>query len=347
MQNNRYTILQWVESGHIDRNDLNQAIKLTDAEPNATEWLDFLKAVFLWMGMISLCCGVIFYFAYNWQDMSRFTKFALIESVMLLSTFAYIRFAKTKLITSVTLMGMTLFTGALLALVGQTYQTGADPWQLFATWSLLVLPWAFVARATSLWIFWGMLINLSMGLFLQVSSEIFGFFVGEKLEVWTFSLLNLVLLCGFELAPFLPAKFFNKSDDRPSDDQSKQESFEDLSNRYVCQLAAFVFEMGITFLAIYYIFDYRDEYSGIIFYAIFISAIFYVYRYLIFDLFLLAAASASLIVVIVSVLIEFFGYTLVDGGFLVVGLVIIGLSTLAKIWLTSLSKKMTEQERLV
>ncbi len=38
------------------------------------------------------------------------------------------------------LLALALNIGALLALVGQTYQTGADPWQLFATWALLLLP---------------------------------------------------------------------------------------------------------------------------------------------------------------------------------------------------------------
>jgi len=341
MQNNRSTILQWAESGHIDKNNINQAIKTSRAEPSAEEWIGFLKTTFLWMGMIALCCGVIFYFAYNWQDMSRFTKFTLIESLMLLSTLAYVRFAKTRLLTSVTLTGMTLFTGALLALVGQTYQTGADPWQLFATWSLLILPWILIARATSLWILWVALINLSLSLFLQTSNHIFGLFIGEKLELWIFSSLNLAILCGFELAPNIQIKFFNKNSS-----DTKQSSFEDLSNRYVCQLAAFAAGIGFTLLAIYHIFDYREEVFGLVFYAVFISAVFYVYRYLIFDLFILAAATASLIVVIVSVLIKLIDNALDDGGFLFIGLVIIGLSTLAKIWLSKLYKQETNQEEL-
>jgi len=344
MQNNRNTILQWAESGHIEKDNINQALKLSDAQPSADEWLKFLKVAFLWMGMISLCCGVIFYFAYNWQDMSRFTKFALIESIMLLSTFAYIRFAKTKIITSVTLMGMTLFTGALLALVGQTYQTGADPWQLFATWSVLILPWVFIARATSLWILWGVIINLSVSLFLQVSHGVFGLFINEKVEVWTFCILNTALLCGFELAPYLHNKFFRKNIDEHQ--HTEEKTFENINNRYASQLAAFVSGSGATFLAIIYILDFRDDFWGLVYYTAFISAVFYVYRYVIFDLFLLAAGSASLIVVIVSLLIELFDNMLDDGGFLVIGLVIIGLSTLAKIWLTNLAKQINQKEVL-
>ena len=44
---------------------------------------------------------------------------------------------------------MAMVTGGiagLLAFVGQTYQTGADAWQLFATWAALALVWALGRR---------------------------------------------------------------------------------------------------------------------------------------------------------------------------------------------------------
>ena len=47
-----------------------------------------------------------------------------------------------------------LATGALFAYFGQTYQTGADPWQLFALWALLTLPLALAARSDALWLPW-------------------------------------------------------------------------------------------------------------------------------------------------------------------------------------------------
>jgi len=34
-------------------------------------------------------------------------------------------------------MVSTILVGVLLALVGQTYQTGADTWQLFFYWAIL------------------------------------------------------------------------------------------------------------------------------------------------------------------------------------------------------------------
>src|SRR5690606_8361253 len=50
--------------------------------------------------------------------------------------------------------------GALLALVGQTYQTGADPWQLFALWALLMLPWVAAGRSVVLCLLWVLVSNV-------------------------------------------------------------------------------------------------------------------------------------------------------------------------------------------
>ncbi|MET0346849.1 MAG: DUF2157 domain-containing protein [Casimicrobiaceae bacterium] len=39
-----------------------------------------------------------------------------------------------------------LLVGALLALVGQVYQTGADRFELFAAWAVAIVAWVLVAR---------------------------------------------------------------------------------------------------------------------------------------------------------------------------------------------------------
>ncbi|MBV1911339.1 MAG: DUF2157 domain-containing protein, partial [Kangiellaceae bacterium] len=145
MHSRREQIIKWAdESAHVNEDNINQIIQAAEAEPTHADWVDFLKTALLTSAVISICSGVIFFFAYNWQDISRFTKFAVVEAAMLIATFSYIRIATTKLLSSCALLAMSLLTGALLALVGQTYQTGADPWQLFASWAFLILPWTII-----------------------------------------------------------------------------------------------------------------------------------------------------------------------------------------------------------
>jgi uncharacterized membrane-anchored protein/uncharacterized membrane protein len=60
-------------------------------------------------------------------------------------------------------------TGGLLALIGQTYQTGADPWQLFALWTVLIIPWVFTVRSVFLSVLWLVLINTALYLWIDVA----------------------------------------------------------------------------------------------------------------------------------------------------------------------------------
>lgn len=322
MQNNRQQILQWAKSDLFDNENINQVIQIAEAEPTPSDWISFLKTTLLWSAMLLICSGVIFFFAYNWQEISRFSKFALVEAVMLFTTLAYIRFASTTLKT-VTLISMSLFTGALLALVGQTYQTGADPWQLFATWSLLILPWAIISRASSLWVLWAALVNLSVLLYLEISDDIFGIALNEDVGLWIVVLLNTTLLCVFETFTLL---------NKPA-----------TANRYFNQLLVLIAGTTTTVLAIWAIFERTMGVAGFIYYAVWITSAYYVYRYKRPDLFIISMGSLSVIVILVSLLIKVIDHSIDDGGFLLVSFAIIGLSTLAGIWLKLLSQQLLQE----
>ena len=54
--------------------------------------------------------------------------------------------------------------GALFAYFGQTYQTGADPWQLFALWAVLALPLCLGARSDVLWAPWALVVVTAISL---------------------------------------------------------------------------------------------------------------------------------------------------------------------------------------
>ena len=58
----------------------------------------------------------------------------------------------------------TLFTGALLALFGQSYQTGADVHELFFTWALLALPFALAGLSGAVWAVWWSVLNVGLAL---------------------------------------------------------------------------------------------------------------------------------------------------------------------------------------
>ncbi|MET3497129.1 DUF2157 domain-containing protein [Variovorax boronicumulans] len=97
--------------------------------------------------------GLVMWVAANWGALGRTGQFALLQGWVLLTALAAWRSPALR-----TPMGLLclLGTGALFAYYGQTYQTGADAWQLFALWALLTLPLCLGVRSDVLWFPWVM-----------------------------------------------------------------------------------------------------------------------------------------------------------------------------------------------
>ncbi len=95
--------------------------------------------------------GVMLWIAANWDDLGRFGRFALLQGfVVVMCLGAFWRPAARAPLGLLALLGV----GALFAYFGQTYQTGADSWQLFALWAVLSLPLCLSARSDVLWVPW-------------------------------------------------------------------------------------------------------------------------------------------------------------------------------------------------
>lgn len=119
--------------------------------PTRADWRHWLDRALLILGTALLCAGVIVFFAFNWAALHKFSKFGLLAAALtLLAGFAAWR-PSGDLAGRAALAGAQIVSGVLLAVIGQTYQTGADAWQLFALWTLLAVPWALAARAAPHW----------------------------------------------------------------------------------------------------------------------------------------------------------------------------------------------------
>ncbi|WP_370510744.1 DUF2157 domain-containing protein [Bordetella holmesii] len=144
-------------------------------------WRQFLGRTTLWLAVLLLGSGVICWVAANWPGMTVIRRFTLAQGLLtisvLLSVWLALRLRGTERMRQraagavLTLSGLLL--GALLALLGQTYQTGADTWELFAWWAVLMLPWALAAGTQILWLLWCLVVNAALALW-----------IGEHLLVW-------------------------------------------------------------------------------------------------------------------------------------------------------------------
>lgn len=163
MSSTRQQIFDWAASGAIPADKLAQALALTQSTPNTATGLTFLSRVVLAFAVALLCSGVIFFFAYNWDALSRYHKFAIAQGALLLSLLPLLRFH----LQQAAVFAASLLVGALLALIGQTYQSGADTYQLFALWALLITPWVLIARMPALWLLLLILLNVALALLLS------------------------------------------------------------------------------------------------------------------------------------------------------------------------------------
>ena len=182
----RAQILQWADQGHLQ--DLHQALQLAQVTPNRAKWRKFLSLLMLATGTLLAGAGVIFFFAYNWKGLPPLARFAIVEALLVVG-FVIAWFLKIETLTGrAALFFAALMTGALFALIGQTYHLGADPWQLFALWAVLILPWAFAARQPDLWLLSLLLANVAVAACSAYSAELSYFavlnFTAQALWEW-------------------------------------------------------------------------------------------------------------------------------------------------------------------
>ena len=143
--------------------------------------------------------GIIFWIAANWDTLGRFGRFALLEVIFLvLCVGALMRPAAR---TPLGLLAL-LSIGGLFAYFGQTYQTGADPWQLFAVWAVLALPLCLSIRSDVLWTPWALVVVTGISLWIHAHTSHSWRVAPQDFRVFSLGWSSTVLLV-FVLSPVL------------------------------------------------------------------------------------------------------------------------------------------------
>lgn len=184
-------LLNWVAAGVLPPERLEEALRLTGARPDTGRTLHFLDRLLLIAALLCACSGVIFFFAYNWDAMSRLHKFALAQLAVACALLPLLKYPLQHWLGQASLFAAGLLLGALLALIGQTYQTGADTFELFLLWALLLLPWAWLGRSPALAGLILVLFNLAL---------VLAFYTFSHLEMD----LRFALLLAFNLMCWIP-----------------------------------------------------------------------------------------------------------------------------------------------
>jgi len=153
---------------NLTKKEVDQALKQKVYNDKAS-WQKFVGPLILSLGVIFTLKGIIFFFAYNWAEMHKFTKIGLVQGALILTTIAASILPINNNLRNIILMGASSLIGVFLAVFGQIYQTGADDYMLFLTWAIFIAPWVFISNYLPLSLMLLVLMNTALVLYFQDS----------------------------------------------------------------------------------------------------------------------------------------------------------------------------------
>jgi uncharacterized membrane protein len=241
--------------------------------------------------------------------MGHFGKFALVEVFVVGAILGYWKFIDNHAMQKGALLLAMLSVGALMALFGQTYQTGADPWQLFFNWAILTLPWVLVSRFAVMWVLWIALLYAAIVLYTS----------NVLLVDRVYLLLSIFFAAALSIWQFLSNKFVW------------------LKQMWAINLLGFASAFYITLNLADNIWEHAL--STLFFWLVWAGIAFYFYRYKQLNVVMLSGLSLSSIVAANIAFLRLFEKRLDDSLFLVLAVLTIGLGTGLAIWLKGLIRE--------
>lgn len=162
---------EWRRDGALDTATATAASEVLGPAPDPALWRWFLDRLALWLGIALCAAGAICFVAANWEHIGKFTRLYGAQILLVAAVAAAARLGLARLGGQAALWLAMVLLGGLLALIGQTYQTGADTWELFTLWAALALPWAFAGRHAAIWLLWIAVANIALGLWADTVSH--------------------------------------------------------------------------------------------------------------------------------------------------------------------------------
>jgi len=324
--NDKFTLshyTQLLKSDLLQKEDTEFLYEVIKNEPDKDKWAIFINYLLLTSGIGFLLTGIIFFFAYNWDKLHYFLKFGIIQSGIVLFAVISILTVNNIVLSNICLLSSSIIFGIFLAVFGQTYQTGADSYQLFLTWGIFIIPWVIFANFIPLWLLFVVLVNIStIFYYKQIINPSYG--DPQTVLFLTLFSINFIFLLLFEYAHFKRLKW--------------------LKAYWFASLILIMILINLmipTIMSIFIDHSYEKEplffYANIIYTFIIILSLLY-YHLIRKDLFQIACCILSTLVVITCVISNFLELN-DEISWLIIAVLIIGQSALAVKWLQFQSKK--------
>ncbi len=307
-----------LEEKLIDKNSFEKALVDLDIYPSSENWQKFVKYMLAACGTAFLMSGIIFFFAYNWDELTKFVKLGLIVAGFLLSLSFFFLKKIDSFSSNLSVLVGSIFVGAFFAVFGQIYQTGADAYDLFLIWTLCILLWTLISRFECQWVLVFLLLDITIISYHQQVVEKY-----NNDHIFLYMALTNMLIVGFgEYAGrFL---FISKE-------------------RWIPRIFMLV---GISYTCLGAILSLSHKNFEKVFFAYLIltSGVIWVYMKFIKDLYMLAIAFMNFMLFVTFFLIK--DASILSKGFgslLPIGIFVIGMGVSAAYILQSISRKWKEE----
>ena len=158
---NRRLVEELHAHGHLTTTARAAALEFLNPHDQWNLWISRLLLI---VGSALALSGVVYFFAFNWSQIPPIAKFASIQIGIIAAVGAASVWGLTRTHGQVLMVGASVLVGVFLAVFGQVYQTGADAFELFAAWSVLILGWSVISNFAPQWALWLAVTNVALGL---------------------------------------------------------------------------------------------------------------------------------------------------------------------------------------
>jgi uncharacterized membrane protein len=148
--------------------------RMEEAVRRQLPWRAWTDRGLLGVGAALILSGIVYFFAHNWDHLTNADKLALAAGAVIVSFLGAAWRGFDDLIGKTFLFAASALVGVFIAVFGQVYQTGADSYQLFTAWALLISPWVVLGRFMPLWVLWLAVLDLAWGFYVPIDSLWFG-----------------------------------------------------------------------------------------------------------------------------------------------------------------------------
>jgi uncharacterized membrane protein len=148
------------------KNEVSKTLK-TAIYNDAPAWRKFLQLLLITLGIAFTVAGIVFFFAYNWENLGKVGKFAIVEGCIVAITVAVLFSRLALIVKKILLTGAAIIVGAMFAVFGQVYYTGANTCDFFLAWTVFISLWAIVSNFPPLWLVYVALINTTICFYAQ------------------------------------------------------------------------------------------------------------------------------------------------------------------------------------